>query len=81
MDAITLLRNDHKRIEGLFSSFEETGERAMKSRKRLADRMVTELTAHAVLEEQVFYPLVLESVAMSMASCSRASKSIMSCAS
>jgi hemerythrin superfamily protein len=61
MDAITLLRNDHKRIEGLFRSFEESGERAIKSRKRLADRMVTELTAHAVLEEQVFYPLVRES--------------------
>ena len=62
MDAITLLKEDHRRIEGLFASFERTGRRAVKTRRRLVDRMAAELTTHATLEEHVFYPLVRQSV-------------------
>jgi hemerythrin superfamily protein len=62
MDGITLLKDDHRRLEQLFRRFEQTGQRATKTRKRLADRMVAELKAHAALEEQVFYPLVRGSV-------------------
>lgn len=62
MDAITLLKDDHRRIEKLFTRFERTGERARKTRKRLVDQMAAELTMHTTLEEQVFYPLVRQSV-------------------
>jgi hemerythrin superfamily protein len=63
MDAITLLKNDHRRIDKLFTSFERTGARARKTRRRLVDRMTADLTTHTTLEEQVFYPLVRQSVA------------------
>ena len=62
MDEITLLKDDHRRIEKLFTRFERTGERARKTRKRLVDQMAAELTMHTTLEEQVFYPLVRQSV-------------------
>ncbi len=62
MDAITLLKNDHRRIEKSFTSFERTGERARKTRRRLVDRMAADLTVHTTLEEHVFYPLVRQSV-------------------
>ena len=62
MDVITLLKDDHRRIEKLFTGFERTGERARKTRKRLVDQMAAELTMHTTLEEQVFYPLVRQSV-------------------
>jgi hemerythrin superfamily protein len=62
MDGITLLKDDHRRLEKLFRKFEQTGPRATRSRQQLADRMVTELKIHTALEEQVFYPLVRASV-------------------
>jgi hemerythrin-like domain-containing protein len=62
MDAITLLRNDHRRIERLFSSFERTGDRAKKTRGRIVDRMAAELKMHTTLEENLFYPLVRQAL-------------------
>ena len=62
MDAITLLRSDHRRVEKLCASFERTGGRAKKTRARIVDRMTADLTLHTTLEEQVFYPLVRQSV-------------------
>jgi hemerythrin-like domain-containing protein len=63
MDAITLLRDDHRRIEKLFGSFECTGKRARKTRRRLVDQMAAGLIVHTTLEEHIFYPLVRQSVA------------------
>ncbi len=62
MDAITLLREDHRRIEKLSASFERTSQRAKKTQRRIVDRMAGELTIHTALEEHVFYPLVRQSV-------------------
>lgn len=58
MDAITLLRNDHKTIEQLFKRFEKAGQKAERLKKQLVREMVEELSVHAVIEEQVFYPAV-----------------------
>ena len=58
MDAITLLRQDHKTVEGLFKKFEKTGDGATKTRRDLVDRIIKELAVHAEIEEQVFYPAV-----------------------
>jgi hemerythrin superfamily protein len=56
MDAITLLKNDHRTVEELFRKYEATGPRAHKTRRSVVDRIVAELSVHAAIEEQVFYP-------------------------
>ena len=58
MDAIALLKQDHKSVDDLFAKFAATGPRATKTRQDLVRRMVAELVAHAAIEEQVFYPAV-----------------------
>ncbi|MDQ3991951.1 MAG: hemerythrin domain-containing protein, partial [Actinomycetota bacterium] len=60
MDAITLLKDDHRTVEELFKKYESTGTRALKSRRRIVDRIIEELSKHAAIEEQVFYPLARE---------------------
>ncbi len=62
MDAITLLKQDHKTVEGLFKRFEKAGENAHKTKRDIADKIVEELSVHAAIEEQVFYPAVREAV-------------------
>ncbi|MGI8776823.1 MAG: hemerythrin domain-containing protein [Acidimicrobiales bacterium] len=62
MDAIALLRNDHREVERLFKQFEKAGPNAHKTRRQVADRIVKELSVHAAIEEQVFYPAVREAV-------------------
>jgi hemerythrin superfamily protein len=58
MDAIALLKNDHRTVNDLFKKFETVGERAYKTRQALVDKMLRELVAHTYIEEQVFYPFV-----------------------
>ena len=58
MDAITLLKNDHKTVEGLFRRFEKLGDDANDERRRIVDEIIKELSIHAVIEELVFYPAV-----------------------
>ena len=62
MDAITLLRNDHKTVEQLFKQFEKAGDNAHVEKRRIVDRIIEELSVHAVIEEQVFYPVAREVV-------------------
>jgi len=62
MDAITLLKNDHKAVKRLFRQFEKLGDNAVKSRRELVEKMIEELSVHAAIEEQLFYPTVRESV-------------------
>ena len=62
MDAITLLKNDHKAVKRLFRQFEKLGDNAVKSRRELVDKMIEELSIHAAIEEQLFYPAVREAV-------------------
>ena len=62
MDAIALLRNDHRTVERLFKQFEKAGPKAHQTRRKVADQIVEELSVHAVIEEQVFYPAVREAV-------------------
>ena len=58
MDAITLLKQDHKTVEGLFKKFEKAGDGAKKTQKDLAEKITEELSIHAAIEEEVFYPAV-----------------------
>jgi hemerythrin superfamily protein len=56
MDAITLLRDDHRKLKGLLRELEPTTERAVKTRTELFERIKADLTAHEIVEEEVFYP-------------------------
>jgi hemerythrin superfamily protein len=56
MDAITLLKNDHKAVSKLFREFERLGDRAFKAKRDVVDRIIHELSVHAAIEEQLFYP-------------------------
>lgn len=58
MDAVTLLKQDHKTVKGLFKQFEKFGEGASKARKKIVDRIIRELSIHAAIEETLFYPAV-----------------------
>jgi hemerythrin superfamily protein len=56
MDAITLLKQDHKTVEKLFRQFEKAKQPA--AQRKLAQKLVKELSIHAAIEEMVFYPAV-----------------------
>jgi hemerythrin-like domain-containing protein len=58
MDAITLLKNDHREVEKLFKAFEKAGDRAKATKQRTVDKIIEELSVHAAIEEQIFYPAV-----------------------
>ncbi|MEV4940698.1 hemerythrin domain-containing protein [Streptomyces zaomyceticus] len=60
MDAIVLLREDHKTVEKLFKRFEKTAEGDLAERREIVDKVVEELTVHAWIEEQIFYPAARE---------------------
>jgi hemerythrin superfamily protein len=62
MDAITLLRADHKTVEQLFKRFEKAGDRAHVEKRQIVDRIIEELSVHAAVEEQVFYPVARATV-------------------
>ena len=48
MDAIVLLKEDHKTVNALFKEYEKGKETATASTKRrLVDEMIKELTTHA----------------------------------
>ena len=56
MDAITLLKDDHKTVEACSRSSRRPATRAVKTKRQLADQMIKELTTHAYIEENLFYP-------------------------
>jgi hemerythrin-like domain-containing protein len=62
MDAITLLKNDHRTVEQLFKRFEKAGDRAHVQKRQIVDRIIEELSVHAAIEEQVFYPVARAAV-------------------
>ena len=54
MDAIALLKADHRKVEEIFAAFEKATSRTRK--QALAREACLELKAHTVIEEEVFYP-------------------------
>jgi len=56
MDAIAILKADHKAVEALFKKYEGLGDRAVATKRKVVDQMIKELSVHAAIEEQVFYP-------------------------
>jgi hemerythrin superfamily protein len=62
VDAISLLRSDHKNVEQLFKRYERAGERAHAEKREVVDRIIEALSVHAAIEEQIFYPVARETV-------------------
>ncbi len=54
MDAITLLKTDHEKVKGLFAKVE--AEDSPIKGKALFTQIYHELSVHAIVEEQIFYP-------------------------
>lgn len=58
-DAIALLKGDHRKVAGLFKTFEK----ARKPEKlALAREICLELSVHTMIEETIFYPAVASKV-------------------
>jgi hypothetical protein len=53
-DAIALLRDDHRKVEKLFKEFESAKGDGRK--EKLAHEIALELSVHAAIEEEIFYP-------------------------
>ncbi len=62
MDAITLLKDDHKVVEKLFKRFEGAGDHAYVEKREIVDRIIEALSVHAAIEEQIFYPVTRATV-------------------
>ena len=61
-DAIALLTADHKRVQQMFKDYEKLGDKAQASKEKLAQQLCRELTIHARIEEEIFYPAVRASI-------------------
>jgi hemerythrin superfamily protein len=57
-DAISLLKADHRQVEGWFEQFEKT--RSDDRKLELAGKICTALKVHTLIEEEIFYPAFLE---------------------
>jgi hemerythrin superfamily protein len=54
VDALTMLKEDHRKVDDLFAIYESAGDCATK--QQIASQIFAALELHAQLEEQVFYP-------------------------
>jgi hemerythrin superfamily protein len=55
-DAISLLKADHRAVEALFSQFENAKSPTQKG--KIAHQICLELSIHATIEEELFYPAI-----------------------
>ena len=53
-DAVALLKADHRKVEDLFASYEKASGDGRK--QSIAEEICKELTVHATIEEEIFYP-------------------------
>lgn len=58
--AIELLMTDHRKVEDLFTEYEAAKEADDEGRLDIAATICKELTVHAMVEEEIFYPWVRE---------------------
>jgi hemerythrin superfamily protein len=59
-DAISLLRADHQLVEELFVQYEKS--RSTAKKRAIIKEICAELTIHARIEEEIFYPQVKEAL-------------------
>ena len=56
--ATSLLREDHEKIKGLFREIGMLGDEEADQKEALFERLRRDLTIHAQIEEEIFYPAV-----------------------
>lgn len=59
-DAISLLKSDHRKVEGLFERYEKS--RSKSAKAKLAHDICLELAVHTTIEEELFYPAIKATV-------------------
>jgi hypothetical protein len=55
-DAISMLKADHRKVEGLFKRYEKSKSKSVKA--KLSKDICLELSVHTSIEEELFYPAV-----------------------
>jgi hemerythrin superfamily protein len=58
LNAIAVLKADHRQVEQWFSQFESAKGKSKK--QQLADNICEALTVHTMIEEEIFYPAFIE---------------------
>jgi len=65
-DACSLLDSDHRNVKKMFKEYEELthsrAANAQQKKRELANQICTELTIHAQIEEEIFYPALREAI-------------------
>lgn len=65
-DACSLLDADHRNVKKMFKAFEELTKSkapgASQKKRDLANQICTELSVHAQIEEEIFYPALREAI-------------------
>lgn len=62
-DAIALLVADHKKVKALFKDFDKLKEKgSAKEKQALVTTLCSELTIHAQIEEEIFYPAARDAI-------------------
>ena len=56
--ATALLREDHRKVKKLFAEFEKLEESDTAEMARIFEEVKKELTVHAQIEEEIFYPAI-----------------------
>ena len=60
--ALELLMTDHRKVEDLFSQYDDEKDGDEGTRRRLAQRICAALKVHTQLEEEFFYPFLRENL-------------------
>src|SRR6266496_4209330 len=61
-DAITLLKDDHKKLRALLAALEKATEHGTDRRAKLLQQIESEVKVHATVEEELFYPAFRDAV-------------------
>ena len=59
-NAISLLKSDHRKVEGLFERYQKSKSKSVKV--KLAREICLELSVHTSIEEELFYPAIKSTV-------------------
>jgi hemerythrin-like domain-containing protein len=62
-NAITILTADHKKVSKIFAEYEKVKDKDFDRKQVLAKMACTELTIHAQVEEELFYPALRDVLA------------------
>lgn len=60
--ALELLMTDHRRVEDLFSQYDDEKDGDDDTRRQLAQKICMELKVHTQLEEELFYPFLRDTL-------------------